>query len=319
MPASTIGKPVRPGLPRLEQRSILVDLDRVERRDSSSTTRCRAIHKAPRRRSREKPAPAGKPARPCPGPGRRPSCAGGWCRTSDAPTSGWWRRGRAGRGRRRSRRARCSTNFAHCLRAAVSPAGSSSSHPGVGDVHPARHVGRVDPARGVRARVGRRPPAVPAPGVVKRREHLVRRAVALGDHGPGTPDTANPLPPAARHPARRARRRRVAGRTVSKSADTCTDVAPIALASFGIRCLRPATGHQQPAVEVLTQVAQRVVQVLQPARLPTTPSAVGPGHSRPAPRRRPPPRPTAAAGRAAADRAGTTTAWACIDAARNSR
>ena len=165
MPASTIGKPVRPAFHASNASlglAVVVDLDRVEVACSSSTTRCRAIRRAPRRRSRGRPAPAGTPARPCLGRGRRPWCADGWCRTSGAPTSGWWRRGRAGCGRRRSRRARCSTNVFHCLRAAVSPAGSSSSTPGVGDVarRPARRPGRSSAPTSAPDFAGRRQPCL---------------------------------------------------------------------------------------------------------------------------------------------------------------
>ena len=170
-----------------------------------------------------------------------------------------------------------------------------------------------------------------APSIRPRRPAAATRAAPGAENGvntpygvpsplvtpPGTPDTANPPPPAARHPARRGRRRRVAGRTVSNPPIRVprSRQSPWPASEF----VAPA-GHGSPAACRRGADASRAVRrtVLQPAgsrrRLqPWVQDIAGQhlavGRSRVQQRRR----------SCSRRSAGTTTAWACIDAARNSR
>ena len=138
----------------------------------------------------------------------------------------------------------------------------------VGDVHPAGNVLRIDPLCGFRAGRRRRPPAVLAPRGVERGEHLVRCAVVLGHpsrrHQVGRSRLLerHPVPDPAERVAYRvvataAERRVVRGHVHRRCADR--------LRQRGNSFLRTATGHLQSPVEAVAHVAQRVVEVLQPA------------------------------------------------------
>ena len=138
----------------------------------------------------------------------------------------------------------------------------------VGDVHPAGNVLRIDPLCGFRTGRRRVPPAVPAPRVVERREHFVGRAVVLGHpsrrHQVGRSRLLerHPVPDPAEHVAYRvvapaAERGVVRGHVHRRGTDRLRQRRN----SF----LRTATGHLQSPVEAVAQVAQCVVEVLQPA------------------------------------------------------
>ena len=184
----------------------------------------------------------------------------------------------------------------------------------VGDVHPAGNVLRIDPLCGFRAGRRRVPPAVPAPRVVERREHFVGRAVVLGHpsrrHQVGRSRLLerHPVPDPAEH---------VAYRVVAPAAERGVVRGHVHRRRH--RSPSPAQefvspdGHGSPAVARRGCRAGRAVRRRGTATgaAPTMPSAVDPGHSRRAPRRRSPRRRAGRAGRAAADRVGTTTVRAC--------
>ena len=168
-----------------------------------------------------------------------------------------------------------------------------------------RDVGRVDPRRRLRPGLRRRAPAVLAPRRVERGEHLVGRAVALGDA-------------ARRHQIRRSRllERHVPERLADRLVAAQPEWGEVArhvhrrrtdlLDQCRNSALGPAAGDQQPAVQARPAVraASRTGTAAGAAR--PTPAAGGPARSRRAPRGRPARRPTARAGRAGGDRDGTT-------------
>ena len=153
-----------------------------------------------------------------------------------------------------------------------------------------------------------------APRVVERGEHLVRACRRSWSPVPATPGRAIPTPRAAPRlrscRARRVPRRRDGGRT---------GCSPRTRAPTMRRSPSPAQEFVSPDGHGSPAVARRGCRAGRAARRrgtaagagPTMPSAVDPGHSRRAPRRRRPRRRAGRAGRAAADRVGTTTVRAC--------
>ena len=138
----------------------------------------------------------------------------------------------------------------------------------VGDVGQPRlagHLGRVDPPRRRLRRLRRLAPAVSAPRLIERCEDLVGRAVVLG-HPPG------------RHQIGRAGgdqvdvTQRLSNLLVAASAvgrEVLGHMHRIGADLLGQRrdaSLRVTARHQQPSVEPFVQIAQRVVEVLHPAR-----------------------------------------------------
>ncbi len=178
--------------------------------------------------------------------------------------------GRGGCDRRRSRPVRCAMNCFHCCRGGVLAGGQFEVDTRVGDLDDTgtpSHIGRVDPASpsSVPDSAGPRQPClrqaskngvntlygVPSP--------LVTRP---GDTRYGEPVATS----SARRRARRGPRRRAAARTGEKS---CGHVHRRGADRLGQRrnsLLGSTAGDQQPAVEAVAELAQRVVEVLQPPR-----------------------------------------------------
>ncbi len=213
IPASTIGKPVRPahhasnaseagaGVGHLGQLRLEVGPRRVRPRVRS-----------PRRRTRATRAPCGTSRRPA--SGRPASSAGGCSPTSGTPTCATCCRDRAGCARRRSGPARCGGTRARRPARPASPA-SGSCKPSGSDGSAGMSALSTSVCQSTRAGdvVSRLAPSVLRPHPVERREHLERLPVALGDTTRGHRIRRARCGRAARRRGRVRRLRRGGGRT----------------------------------------------------------------------------------------------------------